>query len=44
MNHLNSISILVRFQHNFRQHHSYETQLITVIDAVARGLDLGQQF
>ena len=43
MDHLDSNSILVNYQHGFRQGHSCETQLITVIESVARNLDLGQQ-
>ena len=42
MNHLDSNSILVHYQHGFRQRHSYELQLITVIESVAGNLDLGQ--
>ena len=42
MNHLDSNSILVHYQHGFRQQHSYEMQLITVIESVAGNLDLGQ--
>ena len=38
-----SNSILVNYQHGFRQGHSCETQLITIIESVARNLDLGQQ-
>ena len=42
MNHLDSNSILVHYQHGFRQQHSYEMQLITVIESVAGNLDRGQ--
>ena len=46
MDHLDSNSILVcleNYQHGFRQGHSCETQLITIIESVTRNLDLGQQ-
>ena len=43
INHLDSNSIQVHSQHDFRQRHSCKTQLITVIESVARNLDLGQQ-
>ena len=43
LNHLDSNSIQVHYQHSFRQRHSCETQLTTVIESVARNLDLGQQ-
>ena len=43
MDHLDSNSILVNYQHGFRQGHPCESQLITVIESVARNLDLGQQ-
>ena len=42
MNHLDSNSIPVHYQHGFRQRHSYEMQLITIIESVAGNLDLGQ--
>ena len=42
MNHLDSTSILVHYQHGFRQRHSHEMQLIAVIESVAGNLDLGQ--
>ena len=42
MNHLDSNSIPVHYQHGFRQRHSYEMQLITIIESVAGNLGLGQ--
>ena len=42
MNHLDSNAILVHYQPGFRQWHSYEMQLITIIESVAGNLDLGQ--
>ena len=35
MNHLDSNSILVHYQHGFRQRHPYEMELIIVIESVA---------
>ena len=35
-NHLDFSKVLVHFQHGFRAGHSYETQLITTVDDVAR--------
>ena len=43
MDHLDLNSILVNYQHGFRQGRSCETQLITVIESVAHNLDLSQQ-
>lgn len=43
MNHLDPNSILIHYHHGFRPRHSYEMQLITIIESVAGNLDLGQQ-
>ena len=43
MNHFESCKLLVDFQHGFRRGHSCETQLITIIEKVARNLDNGSQ-
>ena len=37
------VLVVTNYQHGFRQRHSCKTQLITVIESVARNLDLGQQ-
>ena len=43
MTHLDLYNILVNFQHGFRRNHSCESQLINTIEALARGLDNGEQ-
>ena len=42
MNHLDSNTILIHYQRGFRQRHSFEMQLITIIESVAGNLGLGQ--
>ena len=42
MNHLDSNSILVHYQNGLRQRHSYEMQLITIIESVSGNLELAQ--
>ena len=39
MDHLDSNDILVHFQHGFRQNHSYETQLLTIVEDLSYRLD-----
>ena len=43
MAHLESQKILVKHQHGFRKKLSCETQLITMIEAISRSIDCGQQ-
>ena len=43
INHLDSNSIIIHYQHGFRQRHSRETQLIAVLESLGGNLDLGQQ-
>ena len=43
MAHLEEHQLLVNFQHGFRRGYSCETQLITIIEQVARYLDNGSQ-
>jgi len=42
MNHLDSNSILVNFQHGFRSNHSCETQLLNTVEELSRRLDQRQ--
>lgn len=41
--HFDSLKLLVDFQHGFRKGYSCETQLITVVEEVAKNLDYGSQ-
>ena len=43
MGHLDTHHVLVDYQHGFRRGHSCETQLITVIEQLARNLDSSMQ-
>ena len=43
MGHLNAHHILVNYQHGFRRGHSCESQLITIVEHLARNLDHGKQ-
>ena len=43
MDHVDMHKILSTFQHGFRKNHSCETQLVTTIEDLARGLDNRQQ-
>ena len=43
INHLDSNSIIIHYQHGFTQRHSRETQLIAVLESLGGNLDLGQQ-
>ena len=43
MSHLDFHNILVKFQHGFRRRLSCETQLVTMIEEVAKSLDKGKQ-
>ena len=43
MEHVDMHKILNDFQHGFRKQHSCETQLVTTIEDLAKGLDLRQQ-
>ena len=43
MDHLEGSHILVLFQHGFRKRHSYETQLVSSIEDLARHLDKREQ-
>ena len=43
MNHLDDNSILVKFQHGFRSQHSCESQLISTINDLAKGMNENSQ-
>ena len=43
MGHLDAHHVLVNYQHGFRQGHSCESQLITIVEHLARNLDHGKQ-
>ena len=43
MGHLDAHHLLVNYQHGFHQAHSCESQLITIVEHLARNLDHGRQ-
>ena len=43
MGHLDAHHVLVNYQHGFRRGHSCESQLITIVEHIARNLDHGKQ-
>ena len=43
MGHLDEHHLLVNYQHGFRRGHSCESQLLTIVEHLARNLDHGRQ-